>query len=327
MEKYVERGGNTKRAFEIINQELKDAGIPATVNYFNWSGRRKLTFKGKEIVCFFQCDYPSRVNGEIYKGVNPKLRNEVLMDAYHAQIHGIEIGDTVTLEYDKYNEDGITYSKVEEDFIVTGLVNSPTAYLELIMSDEFKDAAGLQTISAGSTINAPKSEHAKYIEMMRDMYGKSSVRNRKEEVKYQLGGYKTEWNLLLAILLPTLAGMMILATILYQSVNIIDETPDIALLKCSGFSNSVIKAWQVIRVVLITGISSVASVVLLNTLLKVLIGKAYFFMGNIVEYEPNRNILLFYIALPLAVIIILAFAIYLTLYGVKKIELWKLRDN
>ncbi len=327
MERYVERAGSTKRAYEIINREIKDAGIPAHIDYFNWSMETKATFEGKDYVCFFQFDYPYRANGKLYKGVNPKLENEVIIDAYHADLYGIGLGDTVSIEYEKTNEDGISFSKVKEDFIVVGMVDCPSAQMEFIMSDAFKGVARYETVQDGGQIDAPKSEHEKYIEMLRDMYGKNSVRNREEQVKYALGGYRTEWTMLLWILLPLLGVMMILATVLYQSVNVIDETPDIALLKCSGFSNGTVKAWQVIRSILITGISSVLGIVILNTVLYFMLQKFYYLLGSIVNYTPNRNILGFYVLAPLVVITGLSFVIYITLQGVKNIELWKLRDN
>ncbi len=326
MEAYIQRGGSLRGAYDIINKELEEAGIPAYLNYYNYCGNIKTTFHDKNIVSFFQFNrHPETL--EIYSGVVPKLKNEVLLDAYHANIHGIEIGDTITVEYYKYNDDGITYDLVSEDFIVTGTFDVAGAEMIIVASDAFEGAARERTIALGGCIDAPEKDKDMYIQKLRDMYGKTVIRNQDEEVEYQLHEMGNVYKIVLGCLIPLIVFMMILVTILYQSVNIIDETPDIALLKCSGFDNMSIKAWQIIRNILITAISSLISVLLLNTGVYIFLRTMFYLLSNIMKYSPNRAVLKYYIGVPALIIFAITIVLYFTLANIKKIELWKLRDN
>ena len=98
-----------------------------------------MTFDGKETVCVIEWrDEPSD-KIEYFAGNAPKLRNEVAVGYYMAMERNIHIGDTITIEYDKYADDRTTFHKTSEDFIVTAFVdrfgnNTPVA----IMGDEFE---------------------------------------------------------------------------------------------------------------------------------------------------------------------------------------------
>ena len=326
MDKYVQRGGSVKGAYDIFNKELEEAGIPAHINYFNFAENIKTTFRDKSIVSFLQFErHPESI--KLYDGVTPKLKNEVLVDAYHANIHGIKVGDTINVEYYKYNDDGITYDLVSEDFIVTGTYDAAAAELIVVGSDELKGVARGRTAGLGGTIDAPKSEHDYYIEKMREMYGKTVIKTQEEEVEYQLHEMGNVYKLVLGIIIPLIVFMMIMVTVLYQSVNVIDETPDIALLKCSGFDNRSIKSWQIIRSLLITLISSILAILILNTGVYAFLRTMFYFFSNIMKYNPNRDVLRYYIAIPGLIILAISTVLYITLSSIKKIELWKLRDN
>lgn len=325
-EKYVERGGDIKGAYDIVNEELQEAGIPAKLDYFLWCDVT-VEHNGNTYMSFLQYHIPGGMYTDVYEGVKAKLRNEVMLDAYHAKTYGINIGDTISVEYFKFNDDGLTSALVTEDFIVTGITDKPMSDLTVFMSDEFRDAARYSVSVIPGRIDAPEDMKPYYIEKMRDMYGKTSIRTDKEQVEYSLGDMMDEFDLLLCVLIPIMLAMVVLATVLYQSVNIIDETPDIALLKCSGFSEGNIKAWQVLRSVMIITMSSVLSVVFLNTIVLLLLRKAFNMLGYIVHYIPNRNIIAEYIGLPMAAVIIVAVTIFITLGNVRKIEICKIRED
>ena len=84
-EKYIERGGNIKGAYDIVNRELEEAGIPAKLDYFLWCDVAT-EFNGNSHTSFLQYHIPDGMYTDVYDGVRPKLRNEVMLDAYHAEI-------------------------------------------------------------------------------------------------------------------------------------------------------------------------------------------------------------------------------------------------
>ena len=142
-----------------------------------------------------------------------------------------------------------------------------------------------------------------------------------EQVEYTLDAYDVIFKMYLRVFVPVWALMLILITILYQSINISDEKTEIAFLKCSGFSDTVIKRWQIIRCVMIVLISSIFAIVLVNTVALMFVRDMLDKLSLIVSYEPNRNIPLFYIGIPLVTIVVLAFLVYLSLRKVKDIKL------
>ncbi|MBO4242472.1 MAG: ABC transporter permease [Clostridiales bacterium] len=285
MEEYITRGGNIKGAYDIINKELQDAGIPATVDYFQFlTEDPKMIHDGETYECIIQFNNPYSLSLDMYEGVRPELPNEVAINAYHAMVNGIEIGDTITLEYNRYNEDGISYDRVSEDYIVTGTFDAPIVYLTALMSESFDGAADSNVALNGCRIDAPDEDKPMYIEQMRDMYGQASVRDRDEEVQYQLRANSTMFTMMVRVVIPVICFMMALVTVLYLSLNILDEVPEIALLKCSGFGTGTIKAWQILRILLILLFSTLLGILTVRTIMKVFLKFVFSLVGYTVGY-------------------------------------------
>ena len=120
--------------------------------------------------------------------------------------------------------------------------------------------------------------------------------------------------------------LMIMVTVLYQSVNMVDETPDIALLKCGGFTNGNVKAWQLIRSTMISIGSSILAILLVNTAIASGLKKMFFNLGYLLNYHSNQDVFRFYIVLPILITVIIDFITYLTLKRVDDMEISKIRD-
>lgn len=327
METYIERGGSIRGAYDIMNEEIQAAGIPAEINYHQTYGTSSLTHEGKTYEVYLAWNCPSRYSGELYEGVKPVLRNEVLLDAYHATSFGIDVGDTVSVDYYKYSDDGLTSELVTEDFIVVGLYDGPEAYLALIWGDAFEGCARGETYPCGCIINAPEDQHPQVIEQLRELFGKGSIRDHDEHTAYCLKDLHSMWAMLLVVIIPFIVLMMIMVTVLYMSVNILDEVPEIALLKCSGFTNGNIKAWQLLRGLLILVSSAVLAVIFDNTVGLFLITKLYNTMGHIIRLVPNRDILNFYILIPALIVAAILLVLGIVLKKVNSIELWRIRND
>ena len=161
---------------------------------------------------------------------------------------------------------------------------------------------------------------------MREMYGQSSIRNKIEEIDYSLSGYGAVYSTILMLFIPMILILMIMVTVLYQSVNMVDETPDIALLKCGGFTNGKVKAWQLIRSTMISIGSSILAILLVNTAIAFGLKKLFFNLGYILNYHSNQDVFRFYIVLPILITVIIDFITYLTLKRVDDMETSKIRD-
>lgn len=328
MDKYIDRGGSIRGAYDLINREIEASGIPAHVSYFQYAvGDPRVTHDGITTDCLIRFNLPEGYNHELYEGVLPELPNEVEVDAYHAYLNGINIGDTVTIEYNKYNDDGISYDHASEDFIVTGTHDSPEAYMTFIMSPSFEGIADSQVIQCGCAIDAPEEDKPMYIEQLRQMYGHAGIRDRQEEVVYELSGNNAMFTYLIHIIIPLLVLMMALVTVLYLSVSILDEVPEIALLKCSGFGTGSIKAWQLLRVLIILIMSALLSVLFVRTVMYAALRVIYFYLGNLMAFKTLPNVLNYYIIFPLALITVIAAVTAIVLKKVNSVELWRIRND
>ena len=190
----------------------------------------------------------------------------------------------------------------------------------------FEGAAEAGRMIVGSKIDAPDSLKDECIEQMREMYGHSSIRNKNEEIDYSLSGYGAVYSTILMLFIPMILILMIMVTVLYQSVNMVDETPDIALLKCGGFTNGNVKAWQLIRSTMISIGSSILAILLVNTAIAFGLKKLFFNLGYILNYHSNQDVFRFYIVLPILITVIIDFITYLTLKRVDDMEISKIRD-
>ena len=327
MQKYIDRGGNVKGAYDIMNEEIKAAGIPAEINYHQVYGTSSLIHKGKTYETYLEWNASDKVNRKLYQGVNPVLRNEVIVDAYHANLCGIAVGDTLNVSYYKFSDDGLTSDLVSEDFIVVGLYDGPEVYLAVTWGDAFEGCARGSTLPYGCVINAPKDQHPHVIEQLRELFGKGSIRDYDEHTAYCLKDLHAMWNLILTIIIPFIVVLMIMVTVLYMSVNIQDEVPEIALLKSCGFTNGSIKGWQIIRGFLILISSAVIAIIFDNTVALFLVTKLYNTMGHIVRLVPNRNILSFYVVIPVLIIVSILLVLSIVLKKVNQIELWRIRND
>lgn len=328
MDKYINRGGSVKGAYDIINAEIEEAGIPAHIRYFQYAVEDpRATHDGITYDCLIRFNIPEGYNHNLYEGVWPELPNEVEVDAYHAHINGISIGDTVSIEYNKYNEDGISYDHVTEDFIVTGMHDSAEAYMTFVMSPSFEGVANSRVAQCGGSIDASEEDIPMYIEQLREMYGHAGVRDRQEEVRYQLSGNNAMFTYLIHIIIPILVLMMALVTVLYLSVNILDEVPEIALLKCTGFGTGCIKAWQILRILIIFVISALLALLNVRTVMYAALRVIYFYLGNLMAFRTDTNVLNYYILFPLTLIAVITAVTAIVMKKVNSVELWRIRND
>jgi len=121
--------------------------------------------------------------------------------------------------------------------------------------------------------------------------------------------------------------MMALVTVLYLSVSILDEVPEIALLKCSGFGTGSIKAWQLLRVLIILIMSALLSVLFVRTVMYAALRVIYFYLGNLMAFKTLPNVLNYYILFPLALIAVIAAVTAIVLKKVNSVELWRIRND
>ena len=120
---------------------------------------------------------------------------------------------------------------------------------------------------------------------------------------------------------------MIFNTTLYEKVFIEEEASDIAMLKSLGFSHNKIRLWHYLRIIIL-----VAAGFVIGALLTCLVGNVLLdFAMNIIMYASGfhliPNILSEYILLPVCLAAILSFVFYLSSKNIKRIFIWRIKDE
>ena len=328
-EKLYSGAGSFAGVVDILNKDLKDNGIPArmTVTY---KSNAQMTFDGKETVCVIEwCDEPSD-KIEYFAGNAPKLRNEVAVGYYMAMERNIHIGDTITIEYDKYADDRTTFHKTSEDFIVTAFVdrfgnNNPAA----IMGDEFEGSLVTNSDYFSCEIDAPKAQHDEIIAKIQALYpdGEITELHNNEIMPHFLVGYKEMFSLIIFIVSVICAVVLTLLTTLYENIFIDEETSDIALLKSMGFERSTIRAWHFLRLLLLTVFSLAFTYVFMETAGNFLVGNLFKSIMKNASFSLKVLPVSNFIIVPVCVITGLALVIYLMTRITNKIQIWKVRNE
>ena len=327
--KLISGQGSFKGVIDVINSDFEDNDIPAHITTDEYGGGI-MRFKDKETVCQFSWrDAPSS-EIKYLEGNAPKLKNEVAVGYYTAMEKGIKIGDTVSLEYDKFEDDHVTTHKVTEDFIVTALVdrfgnNVPL----LIMGDDFEGSIVMSGGYFSCAIDAPRSQHYEIIEKMQSLYpnGEVTILHNNEIMPHYLVGYQQMFNLIILIVSLVCAVVLILLTSLYENIFIDEETADIALLKSMGFGRNVIRAWHFFRLMLLSAFSLLLTYVFLATAGDYLIGNLFKSIMKSGDFNLKVLPLSNFVILPLFVLTGLALVIYLMTRITNKIQIWKVRNE
>ena len=327
--KLISGQGSYKGAIDVINSDFEKNGIPAHMVTSEY-GNGIMRFKDKETVCQFTWrDAPS--TELIYlEGNAPKLKNEVAIGYYTAMEKGIKIGDTVSLEYDKFEDDHVTLHKVKEDFLVTALVDRFGNNVPLIiMGDDFEGSIVIGGESFSSTIDAPGSQHNEIIEKMQALYpnGEVTILHNNEIMPHFLVGYKQMFNLIILIVSSVCAVVLLLLTSLYENIFIDEETADIALLKSMGFGNGVIRAWHFLRLMLLSAFSLLLTYVFMATAGNFLISSLFKSIMKCGDFNlkvlPVNN----FVIIPFFVLTGLAVVTYLMTRITNRIQIWKVRNE
>ena len=327
--KLISGQGSFKGVVDVINSDFEKNDIPAHIVVQEY-GNGIMGFNGKDTVCQFSWRDAPSTELVYLEGNAPKLKNEVAIGYYTSVEKGIKIGDTITLEYDKYEDDHVTFHKVTEEFIVTAFVdrfgnNTPI----VIMGDDFEGSIVARGDFFSCTIDAPASQHNAIIEKMQALYpnGEVTILHNNEIMPHFLVGYKEMFNLIIFIVSSVCAVVLILLTSLYENIFIDEETSDIALLKSMGFDRGVIRAWHFFRLMLLSFFSLLLTYVFMATAGNFLIGnmfkslmKAGYFNLKVL---PVSN----FVIVPLFVLTGLALVIYLMTRITNKIQIWKVRNE
>ena len=322
--------GSYSGVISIVNRNLQDNGIPATISTY-YESTAELSYGDFKAVCVLRCmECPTSEVRFIDGGNAPKLRNEIAVGYYFAEQNGLKIGDTINIEYDKLGEDMVSYEKATDSFIITALFDRYGSQTPLIlMGDEFEGTTVESEDLFASVLDVPAYQYDEYIARMQALYpeGEIEIVKKDQIMEHYLTGYQRMFNLIILVVSSVAAIVLMLLTSLYENIFIDEETADIALLKSMGFNRSVIRAWHFWRLFLLSAFSLGLTYVFMATGGNYLIGLLF---ANVMSSKgfsftvlPVPN----FVVLPLCIITLLVVVILVITRLADKIEIWKVRNE
>ena len=325
---YYQKGGDTLGAYTVMGEELNAAGIPVKMRYMNSTNAEIIVPDGEEIVAKFLFGDTNNELIPLRKGGKLPIRdNEVIVSYFTAKKQGWKIGDNIKLRLDEYNDDKIGSHTVTKTFIITGFFDKmEEGYPSIIVGEEYTGAVKTELLVTDLYIDAPKSEHPKYIKMMEDFFGEKYVDTMEEERADNFAYITGYIDALKVILSVMIAFILALNTLLYTTVDLARETSSVAMLKCVGFSNKDVRKWQILRMIIILVISYILAIILQNTVVSMAVRKVFETFGSTgFRFIPDP--IDRYLIIPFIIFGTVIVALRLCLNKVKNINIWNIRED
>lgn len=323
--------GSDEAVYELINEKFVANDIPTRIDFFSTQSVT-YSFEEQRILSdmhFGNFDYAQNL---IYVegGTIPILYNEVAMGYYSAKQAGIELGDVISIEYEKYTDDHISYEKVQEEFVVTAFFDGQCrGAAPIIMSEAFEGAVSTGNVLYQYKLDCPKTEYQEYYDRMDALFTDEEIKFKNSEEAYNefFAGFQSMFNLLIQVISVVVAVVLGLITILYENLFLEEETGDMAVLKSMGFYNGVIKCWHLLRMLLLVAASYVMAVVFSKTIGNYVIGNIVNHIIRVCEFEMITRFFANYVIVPVSVILLIALCMMTALQIVNRIQIWRIRDE
>lgn len=332
-DKLISQEGSYRNVFLYYERYYNEHGIPLNIQITDIQIGNIILRNGTKVgteIFFDNEDVELERMVLVDGGKTPSLENEIAISHFLKDKEGINLGDTVTLEYKIYKEDGFTQETIRKDFIVTAFVESmamssmPRVYMA--ENDENIVADNWDIFNEG--LDVPDDEYDETIEKMRAVNEDILIWDFDQVLDYDLGN---KFGVIFDLLMITMAIVMTLTlfamTFLYQQIFIEEETADIAMLKSLGVSGSSIRRWQYLRILMLVMIAIVISVILAFTASKALFGKIGVSALGVAKFTFASPSIFALIVFPLGLIILVMISLMLSFRPIDNIQIWRVRNE
>ncbi len=324
---YYQKGGDREGATDLFVEDMNKEGVPVSIRYMKGQSVTILQDSKENIgaTLWFGDTYNEGI--PLREGKLPVYKNEIVMSYYTAKKEGIRIGDSLQVGLLEYDDDRIGTHETKRDFIITGFIDMmEEGYPEMIAGSEYTGAYGPLYCLTNIHLDAPESEHPELIRRLQAKFGERNIREFKKFIRDNFSYIVDPIDALKAVFTVMVTLMLALNTLLYTTVDLVGETPAIAMLKCVGFSEKDIRKWQMIRMMILLAVA-----ILLGYLVEYIavdpIASAVFetFSNTGKHLVPDlmENILV----IPGIIVIIGMVVMRICVIGIKKINLWNIRED
>ncbi len=329
-EKLYEREGSAEGVYRSINDTFAKNGIPASTEFFS-NQIVVVSHEGEKLSYDMNFGIPDPAEVEYVKGGKaPELYNEVALSYLSSKQAGIMLGDIISIEYDKYNDDGISNTKVKEEFIVTAFFEGQCFGIPyMIMGKEFTGAVSKGNVIFQNKLDCTEEEYEKYYEKMDALFTDDEIKFTPKEETFNkiMREYIVMFDLVMVVVCTVVAIIVALMTILYENIFIEEETSDVAVLKSMGFDRMPVRMWHVLRMVLLIVISYLVATVLTMTAGNFLLGKLISAVIYVCDFQVITRFFANFVVVPVCAVMLVVICLILMLKSVDKIQIWRIRNE
>ena len=309
-----------------VNAALKNAGIPAEIETVS-SFYGNIISDGKAE--FVEMNMGFDPEGLVIRkgGQYPVLENEVLIDYFTAQRLGKNIGDSITLEYSKVSENGLSEKKVREDFVITGFVDRLSVMNDstMIMSKAFNSSASPNWYFVYSHIDAPESEKEHYREMIKELFP-TTYQTSNEAIRIMLNLYNTLFIFMRDMFIVVITAVLIFLTVMYQSIFMKEEESEIALLGACGIDTHTVKMWQLLRMMILFVLAVITAEIITPTLIADLLGSLFKNLLGLTGFRMTGGTLAS-VLWGVCITVLIMLVMKIVIQKVDKTEIWRIRNE
>ena len=331
-EKLVAQEGSYRNVFLYYEKYYNENGIPLNIQIID---SQEATWKapGEDvgIQLYFDNEDVELERLRFVKGGKvPTLKNEVAVSHRLEETMGVNLGDTVTLVYRVYQDDGFTLKYVKKDFIVTAFYESMLngGMPEFIMAKPDENYFVDDWDLFNESLDVPESEYDATIEKMRNVNKDIMIWDFDQVLDFDLGNeYGTIFDMLFVVIAIIMAVTVFAMTFLYQQIFIEEETADIAMLKSIGVDKNSIRGWHYIRILILVACSIIIGIALAFTVSKMIfnqIGIAALGVGRFALASPTPFSM---IVISLGLLVTISISLLLAFKPIDSIKIWRVRDE
>ena len=320
-------GSNSSVVFkQNFDKYMKEKDIDATLELRDAQNAQMVFGESVETI---QINFGFDPEGMVIRdgGTYPKLKNEILMDYYTASQHGVDIGDTVIIKYDRYTEDRLSTYETEEEFVVTGFVDRLSKFntKSVIMSKDFNEAQSQGFDACGFTINVPDSEMEAERAKVFDAFPGQCM-TVEDGISVMLGMYKVLFEFMRNMMFVVVAVVLGFLVVMYQTIFMKDEESEIALLSSSGFDEKSTKGWQFRRMMILFITGLIISIILAPTLGANMLASLFCAMLGITGFGFTRGLPITFVWI-VFITVFISFVLVFVLRKIRNIEIWRIRNE
>ncbi|AIQ52685.1 ABC transporter permease [Paenibacillus sp. FSL R7-0331] len=253
---------------------------------------------------------------EYLQGTAPELANEIAITSIMSEVYHKNLGDNIVFEIDGR----------QQTFLITGIFQaiSNEGYM-VRLAEEFYPQMTTSYMITGM-INASDQDKAAITAEMKELFSQYEIKTADEMLKDVIGGFIGQLKGVISLLTVIVCLIIFFITSLFVRLLISKEIQGIAVMKSLGFTDGLIRLWQVLRIMILLTGSLIIGVLGANILGERLFGFVFRMFG-LTKLHFQIMPLQVYVLYPLIILAVVVIAVYTSCGQIKKIHVWNMNKE